>query len=101
MNVIPPEGGRSRDINLAINQLIEGRSNATSEITLKTGAVFTLIERSTINANAGIWLFPKTASAAAEAATTYAYIDSAGLAVVIHANNAIADRTFHVLILGG
>lgn len=85
----------------AINQLIQGRSNAVSEVTLTAGATTTTVTGENINENSRPFLFPKTANAAAALATTYAVTTSAGVVTVTHANNAQTDRTFHVLIIGG
>lgn len=101
MNVLPPAGGTLRAAIQAINQLIVGRSNAVSEVTLTAGATTTTITGDTINANARPFLFPKTANAAAALATTYAVTTAAGTVTITHANNAQTDRTFHVLIIGG
>jgi hypothetical protein len=101
MRRLPPVGATLRDTTDAINQLIDGRSNAVFAVTATLNAGSTLIESDLINANAVPLLFPATAAAAAEVATTYAVTTSAGVVTVTHANNATANRTWHVLIIGG
>lgn len=101
MRRLPPVGATLRDTVDAINQLIDGRSNAVFSVTATTGAATTLIQSELINANAIPLLFPATANAAAEAATTYAVTTSAGVVTVNHDNNMTAGRTWHVLIIGG
>ena len=101
MRVLPPIGSTLRDTIDAINQLIVGRSNAVFSVTATLSADTTLIESDIINANSVPLLFPATAAAAAEVATTYAVTTSAGVVTVHHANNATAGRTWHVLIIGG
>ena len=102
MREIPPKGATERDRDHAINQLIRGRSNASGEVTLTAGVTSTTVTGPLINENAGVWLFPKTANAAAEmgAGGLYAVV-SAGQFVVTHANNAQTDRTFYYIVLGG
>lgn len=101
MRRLPPVGATLRDTVDAINQLIDGRSNAVFSVTATLNASSTLIQNDLINANAIPLLFPATANAAAEAATTYAVTTSAGVVTISHANNATAGRTWHVLIIGG
>lgn len=102
MLVISPTEGRVRVLAQAIKHLIEGRSNANGELTLTANAASTTITKTTINGQAGVFMFPKTANAAAElaAGTCYAVV-SAGQIVITHANNAQTDRTFYYVVLGG
>lgn len=102
MLVLSPTEARTRILAQAIRQLTEGRNNANGEVTLTANAASTTISRTTINGQAGVFLFPKTANAAAElaAGTCYAVV-SAGQIVITHANNAQTDRTFYYVVLGG
>lgn len=100
MRRLPPRGATERDRDFAISQLIEGRNNANGTVTLTAGSTTTTIASPTINENSGIWLFPKTANAAAALATTYASV-VAGQATITHANTGTTDRTFYYIILGG
>ena len=104
MKVLPPAGTPLRQAVMAINQLMEGRSNATGTVTLTAGATSTTYVVDTVNENAQVFLFPKTANAAAALATTYAAISRiAGVntVTVSHANTGTTDRTFALLVLGG
>lgn len=101
MKRLPPVGATLRDTVFAINQLIDGRSNAVFSVTLTLSDTTTTVESEIINANAIPLLFPATAAAAAEVATTYATVTSAGVVTVTHASNATAGRTFHLLVIGG
>lgn len=102
MLVISPSEGRVRVLAQAIKQLIEGRSNANGEVTLTANAASTTVTKTTINGQAGVFMFPKTANAAAEmaAGTCHAAV-LAGEVVITHANNAQTDRTFYYVVLGG
>lgn len=102
MRELPPSGAATpRDRDFAINQLIQGRSNAVTTVTLRPGFTTTIVNSDTININAGVFLFPRTANAASALATTYAQVTAAGVATITHANAATADRTFSMLIIGG
>jgi len=100
MRKLPPRGATERDRDFAINQLIEGRGNSSGTVTLTPGATTTTIANTIFNENAGVWLMPKTANAAAALATTRAEV-TAGLVTITHANNAQTDRTFYYIVLGG
>lgn len=102
MKVLPTTGATEREVSQAIKDLTEGRSNANGTVTLTAGTTTTTVTKSTINANAGVFLSPKTANAAAALATTYVNVAAAGGSFVItHANNAQTDRTFYYLVNGG
>lgn len=109
MRVLPPTGPQIRDLIIAINQLIAGRSNASDTVTLTASTTTTTITSAAnpnINENAQVFLFPKTASAAAElaAGTIYATVSRiAGVntVTITHANSASTDRTFAYLVIGG
>lgn len=93
---VPP-----RTLIQRVRELIQGRSNANGVVTLTPSATTTTVSKVTINANAGVWLCPQTANAAAALATTYAKITTAGSFTITHANNSQSDRTFYYLVLGG
>ena len=109
MKILPPIGPTIRDLIIAINQLITGRSNAVATVTLTASATTTTItseQNPNINENAQVFLCPKTASAAAEwgAGTIYASVSRiAGVntVTITHANDPGTDRTFAYAVLGG
>ena len=104
MKDIPPLGAADRDIVTAIRELIRGRSNAVTTITLTANVTTTTYAGPNVNENAEAFLSPKTANAAAALATTYTSITRiAGVPTVTitHANAASTDRTFALAILGG
>lgn len=86
----------TRDIITAINQLIQGRSNATGSVTLSTGTS-TVVTKTDIPADAAVFLSPQTASAAA---TAWQITVGTGQFTITHASGA-ADRTFRWLVIGG
>lgn len=88
-----------RDIVTAINQLIQGRSNATGTVTLAVApATTTVVTKTDIPADAAVFLSPTTASAQA---TTWRVTVQAGQFTITHAADAAVDRTFRWLVIGG
>lgn len=91
-------------INLCIQQLGAGRSNATGSVTLATSSSTTVVTTRTGLCAPGSVpiLVPNTAAAAAEVAGGAMYILSVGLNTftITHTNSATAGRTFLWAILG-
>ncbi|MCA6114246.1 hypothetical protein J6524_04790 [Bradyrhizobium sp. WSM 1738] len=85
---------------LALQQLAAGRSNATGSVTLAAGATSTTISAENCAPQSAVFLFPRTANAAAALATTF--INSVGKQsfTITHANNAQTDRSFFYVCLG-
>lgn len=85
---------------VAIQQLYAGRSNATGTVTLAAGASSTVVNPPNCAPQSAVFLFPKTANAAAALATTF--INSVGKQsfTISHANNAQTDRSFFYVCLG-
>lgn len=86
----------------SINNMIKGRTENVSQVTLTANAASTTVNNSNISENSEILLSPKTANAAAALATTY--IPEAtilnGSFVIQHANNAQTDKTFGYVWVG-
>ena len=92
-----------RQIALAINLLIDGKSNAIGEVTLTASAASTTVNTGAalrVGADSRILLMPTTANAAAALATTYIGTVGKQTFTVSHANNAQADKTFKYAIIG-
>lgn len=104
MSTLPlgPFEARPDRINQAIRNLQQGRSNATGSVTLAAGAPATVVTAPNCSATSQVFLFPRTAHAAAELAAGGCYVSAiaSGSFTVTHANNAQADRTFSYAALG-
>lgn len=85
---------------LSLQQLAQGRSNAMGTVTLTPSATSTVVEAVNCGPGSGVWLFQKTANAAAALSTTY--ISSVGKQTftITHASAASVDRTFFYVCLG-
>lgn len=87
---------------MAIQQLQNGRSNATGTVTLRASQTTTTVTATNCTANSAVFLFPATANAAAVVATTYILAANItnGQFVVTHPSNANTDKTFYWVCLG-
>lgn len=93
-----------KKINLAIQQLAAGRSNATGTVTLATGAATTVVVTRTGTCAPGSQpiLTPITVNAATEFGAGTWYISSVGIDTftITHVNSATTLRTFNYAIVG-
>lgn len=96
-----PRSAPTEAIVDAINQLMLGRLNARTDVTLSTGTTTTLTD-SRIGPGSYIGMMPQTASAM-KALTTGFYINSRtkGSASITHTSFTNTDQTFTALIIGG
>lgn len=84
----------------AIRDLINGKTNNTGTITLTASSATTTITDPLIQPSSKIALYPTSATASAEATTTYVSAKAVGSATVTHANNALTTRTFDYVVTG-
>jgi hypothetical protein len=93
-----------KKINLSIQQLGAGRSNAVGSVTLTTGSATTVVTTATgICAPGSVpILIPITANAATEFGAGAWYISSVGLNTftITHTNSATTGRSFLYAIVG-
>lgn len=101
-NVPNPAETNMRAIVQAVRELFQGRSNAVGEVTLEAGAASTTVDAINCGLESKVFLFPKTANAAAEvgAGTLYVSAVAASAFTLAHANNAQTDRTYFYVALG-
>lgn len=103
----PDNLGRAlRQIGGIVNLILRGKQNNVLEVTLTANAASTTVNDPRLTRNSLVLFDPTTANAATElyGATMYVLDDGTnrknGTFVITHANNANADRTFKVLIVG-
>jgi len=103
INLAPGETHIGR-IVAALRQLIAGRSNAAGAVTLVPNAASTTVAAPNCAATSAIFLFARSADAAAEVRNGTIYVAAASVAngsfVITHANNSQTDRTFSYLAIG-
>ncbi|WP_431014560.1 hypothetical protein [Bradyrhizobium pachyrhizi] len=85
---------------LSLQQLASGRSNATGSVTLAAGAASTVVSAINCGPGSAVFLFPRTANAAAALSGTFVGTVSKQSFTISHANNAQTDRTFFYVCLG-
>lgn len=85
-----------------VNQILQGRLNVTLNVTLDANAGTTTVIDSRIGAFTSLMFCPMTADAALEQAAGGMFVSEqkSGSATITHANNAQADRTYSLVILG-
>lgn len=88
-----------RDLRRLTLQVLATR---TTLVTLTANAASTTLSDARLRADSPVLLQPTTANAAAELGNGTLYVSETGrvngAVVITHANNALADRTFRVLI---
>lgn len=78
-----------------------GKMDVTKSVTLTANAASTTVSDYRFSPQSFVWGMPTTANASAEiGAGTIYYAPTDGSCVITHANNANADRTFTLVILG-
>lgn len=103
MRHLPPAEENPRIIASVINELIQGRSDATQAVTLDINVATTTVSRDNFSGDAAVVLFPSTANAATEFISGNLYVSdvSPGSFTITHTNNAVAGRTFYYMVFGG
>lgn len=86
--------------SFAINQLAEGRSNATGAVLLTPGATSTVVTATNCGSSSVPLLSPLTASARAAEPATYISAVRAGSFTIAHAAYPADDQVFGFVCLG-
>lgn len=106
MTAFPPDTNETdqKKINISIQQLAAGRSNAIGIVTLTANVATTTVTDKNCATGSVITPMPTTANASAEVGAGTMYIATAtilnGSFVITHANNAQTDRIFRYAIIG-
>lgn len=90
-------------INQAIQQLQQGRDNASGVVQLRAGNTTTPVASPNCSNTSCVLMFPATADAAAAVPTTYVLQSNVqnGQFTISHVNAASTDRYFYWRICGG
>lgn len=101
INLAPGEGWSSRIVQ-AIRQLMQGRNNATGEVTLAASATTTTVAAPNCSSESEVFLQALTAHAAAEVGNGTIYVSTIanGSFTITHASNSQTDRTYSWVALG-
>jgi hypothetical protein len=96
----PDDVEHRRQIVRAINDILQGKLNATNSITLTANSATTTLTDARISANSYIGFQPTTANGAAALGGLYVSAQQKGSATLTHTNNAQTDKSFKILIIG-
>lgn len=95
-----------RDLQRIVDSLIQanqGRQNSVGDVTLTPNAATTTVNFPNCSKDCRVFLFQQTPHAAAAVTTTYILKANIlqGAFVISHANDALTDKTFSFLCIGG
>lgn len=93
-------GSTIKEIVTAFNNMLRGKLNVVTSVTLTASATSTDIGDPRIGAGSAIILISTTANAAGALGTTYISAKGKQTATITHANAISTDRTFDVVIIG-
>lgn len=93
-------GQAQQDAGRVINSLLLGKTNNVSTVTLTANSATTTITDPRLTYASFIGLMATTANAATATGNVYVSARGDGTATLTHTNNAQADRTFILLIVG-
>lgn len=96
---LAPRGDTPPNVARVVNSILAGKTNNVAEVTLDANAATTTFNHPLIGAFSGLFFTPLTANAQA-IATPRPSAQSDGTCTLNHANDANADKTFKVVIVG-
>jgi len=99
---LSPLANDAREVATIVNNILDGKINATGTVTLTASAASTAVTEDRAGATSVILFMPTTANAAAEQAAGGMYVSSRGKQTftIAHANNAQTDRTYDYIDIG-
>tara|TARA_R100001463_G_scaffold710_6_gene3271 strand:- start:2251 stop:2571 length:321 start_codon:yes stop_codon:yes gene_type:complete len=98
---LPFIGGTPRQISEVVNNLVEGKINATGSVTLTNSATSTTVSDQRASADSVIIFMPKSSASASElyGGTMYVSAQAKQSFTITHANNS-NSRNFSYIIIG-
>lgn len=97
---LPNEATHRRLLGQGVQNLFQGKMNATTKVTLTVSSTTTTVIDSRIGASTSIHFSATTADAAAALPGLYVSAQQKGQATLTHASSSSTDRTFNVLLIG-
>jgi hypothetical protein len=89
-----------REMAQFINELRDGKLNATGSFTLAANVASTLVQNTKVSIDTVVLLMPMTANAAAALPTTWVSAQDNGQFTVSHVSAASTDRSFRFVAIG-
>lgn len=98
---LPAFGGDNRAVSEVVNGIMNGKTNNTGKITLRTSQTSTTINDARIGADSVILFMPLTENAADELAHGHMYVSSRGkgVATITHGNHN-SSMIFAYVVIG-
>lgn len=89
-----------RMVAIRLNQILDGKINATGSMTLGASSATTTLTDLRIGPDSVILLVPTTANGATEYGKGIQIVPTKESATLTHSNNGETDRTFNYVVLG-
>ncbi len=96
---VPPDGRDARALARVLNQAIQGKLNATLDVSLATSTTRTTVTDARISVDSYLDFSPSNSTAAASRTSIYRLSQTSGSAVLAH-DSTTATRTGRLLIIG-
>lgn len=87
-------------VQTIVNNIVQGKINATGTVTLTAGAATTTITDARITAGSYIGFMPRTANAALALSLLRVTSRTKGSATITHGNDPATDKTFTYCVIG-
>ena len=97
---LPPAGGDQRAVAEIVNNIMDGKTNNTGTVTLRSGATTTTLTDARISPESVIIMTPMTLNAAKEFGTCYVSARAKGSATLSHQNTGHSDLIFTYIVVG-
>ena len=98
---LPFQGGTVRQISDAVNNIIDGKINATGSVTLTDNSATSVVTDQRVSADSVILFMPTNSGGATELASGSMYVSSRGKQTFTITNtNSATSRTFDYIVIG-
>ena len=97
---MPDTAQHIRLISSVINNTVDGKLNATGDVTLTASSTSTTLTDARIGANSIILFMPTTANGNSAKANLYVSARGDGTATLTHSSDSATDQTFGYIVIG-
>lgn len=97
---MPDQAQHLRLISNVVNNTMDGKINATGNVTLTASATSTTLTDARIGANSVILFMPTTANGNTAKANLFVSTRASGSATLTHASSSNTDQTFSYCVFG-
>jgi hypothetical protein len=97
---LPPFGGDQRAVAEIVNGIMDGKTNNTGTITLRSSNTTTTLTDARIGAESVIIMTPMSENAAKEFGSAFISARTNGSATITHKNTGHADLNYTYIVVG-